>query len=44
MWEKPSYEVINVGAEVTAYIYTEDGDETSASPSDSEAQADAAVS
>jgi len=27
MWEKPSYEIIDVCAEVTAYIYKDSGDE-----------------
>ena len=26
MWEKPSYEIIDVCAEVTAYVYKDSGD------------------
>ena len=27
MWEKPSYEIIDVCAEVTAYVYKDGGDQ-----------------
>ena len=31
MWEKPSYEIIDVCAEVTAYVYKDSGDEPQSS-------------
>jgi len=32
MWEKPSYEIIDVCAEVTAYVYKESGEGQAESP------------
>jgi hypothetical protein len=36
MWEKPSYEIINVCCEIGAYVYTEEVKQTLSNETDKE--------
>jgi coenzyme PQQ precursor peptide PqqA len=38
MWQKPTFEIVDVGAEVTAYLYTDETESAKESESDEQAQ------